>query len=115
MDRTAPYHGPYKAFYSIIVKAPSHDGCKFIYNKFKALANAFNFGDITISEHKSARKGDVLGRELQIFQHAYPSEIILFRQAIDTILSKTEIQYTRITAKLAKACVEPEQVTLDIF
>jgi len=103
----------YKAHYSIIVGAPDHQGCLFIYNYFKNLVKAFDFGQFHISEHKSARKGDVLKRELMIYHTAYADEIILFRSGLDFLLDRINIYYTSVKVSIGRAGVTREDMVFD--
>lgn len=74
----------YDSYYGIVIESERHDICLSNYNRVKALAKAFNA--IIIHESKSARKGDVLNREIQIRLKAYAHETIIFRDALDTVI-----------------------------
>lgn len=74
----------YDSYYGIVVESERHDTCLFNYNRVKALAKAFN---ATVThESKSARKGDVLKRDIQIRLKAYAHETIVFRDALDIVI-----------------------------
>lgn len=85
------YSGQYEASYAISVKSGDHRNCLDAYNRFKYLVKAFDFGNIKIFEHKSARKGDVLSRSLSIIFVGYAPDILAFKEAIDRILSSCNI------------------------
>ena len=80
------YNGRYEASYGITVKSDNHKDCLSIYNRFKHLVAAFNFGNISIYESKSARKGDVLSRHIHIRFMGFAADVIIFREAIDRIM-----------------------------
>ena len=80
------YNGKYEAHYSITVNGSTHNICKDAYNRFKFLVRAFDFGEFSIHEYKSVRKGPVLSRDLLITFTAYASHIIAFEQALDSVL-----------------------------
>lgn len=80
------YNGQYEARYSITVTGSTHNFCRDAYNRFKFLVKAFDFGEFSIHEYKSARKGSVLSRDLLISYTAYASHIIAFEQALDSVL-----------------------------
>lgn len=78
------YNGEFRQCLEIIIKADNHDTClkvsKFIKNQCDAWA--FN---VRYEEHKSARKGPVLERNLMIYQTAYAGDILIFKEAIRRI------------------------------
>lgn len=77
-------NGKFVHCFSVSIKADTHDECLFEYNRFKALTKAF-LRDIHIHESKSARKGSVLGRDIQFTHTAYSPEIIIFSEAVRII------------------------------
>lgn len=93
------YNGQYEAYYGITVNSDNHKQCLFTYNRFKSLVAAFNFGNISIYETKSARKGDVLSRDIHITFIGFASDVLTFREAIDRIIHINNIlpQGTLIT------------------
>lgn len=94
----------YEAYYGIVVKAERHDICLCNYNRIKALAKAF---DATITrEYKSARKGDVLSREIHINFKAYAHDTILFRDALDAIIRSINIYTPVVEACYSSSTVE---------
>ena len=108
----------YEAHYSIIVESPDHHLCIDTYNRFKYLVRAFNtpyLGQFSTSESKSARKGDVLKRELQINHTAYVSDILLFRQALDYIMSDYQYPNSPVKVSFFRAEVVSEERTFEIL
>ena len=76
------YNGQYEMRMSVIVTTNNHMLCLDILKTFKKLCGAWFFTIKDLSEYKSARKGDVLQRELQIAQIAYAPDIIVFKESI---------------------------------
>ena len=108
----------YEAHYSIIVESPDHHLCIDTYNRFKYLIRAFNtpyLGQFSTSESKSARKGDVLKRELQINHTAYVSDILLFRQALDYIMSDYQYPNSPVKVSFYRAEVVSEERTFEVL
>lgn len=108
----------YQASYSIIVEATDHHLCIDTYNRFKYLVRAFNtpyLGQFHTSEWKSARKGDVLKRELQINHTAYVQDILLFRQTLDYIMLDYQYPDSQVRVSLHRATVMPEKRTFEVL
>ena len=108
----------YKASYSIVVETNDHHLCIDTYNRFKYLVRAFNtpfLGQFRTSESKSARKGDVLKRELQINHTAYVQDILLFRQTLDYIMYDYQYPDSQVRVSLNRATVMPEERTFEII
>lgn len=84
-------YGKYKAHFSISVSGSSHRACLDTFNRFKYLVKAVDWGDIALHETKSARKGDVLERSLQIIYTAFPSDIIALREMIERTVCRINI------------------------
>lgn len=108
----------YEAHYSIIVEALDHRLCIDTYNRFKYLIRAFNtpyLGQFSTSESKSARKGDVLKRELKINHTAYVSDILLFRQALHYIMSDYQYPNSPVKVSFYRAEVMSEERTFEVL
>ena len=108
----------YEAHYSVIVEAPDHHLCIDTYNRFKYLIRAFNtpfLGQFSTSESKSARKGDVLKRELQINHTAFVEDILLFRQALDYIMLDYQYPNSPVKVSFYRATVMPEEGTFELL
>ncbi len=84
---------------TITIKSENHDSCLEISKILKKQCDAWFFS-VKHKEHKSARKGSVLSRELMIYQEAYSDDSIIFKEAIRRIclhlnrISKCEITFT---------------------
>lgn len=94
----------YDSYYEIVVESERHDTCLFNYNRVKALAKAFNAA--VIHESKSARKGDVLKRDMQIRLKAYAHETIIFRDALDIVIKSINIDESLNRARLYISTIE---------
>ncbi len=108
----------YEAHYSIIVESPDHHLCIDTYNRFKYLVRAFNtpyLGQFSTSESKSARKGAVLKRELQINHTAHVTDILLFRQALDYIMSDYQYPNSPVKVLFFRAEVVSEERTFEVL
>tara|TARA_R110002050_G_scaffold300209_1_gene468192 strand:+ start:286 stop:621 length:336 start_codon:yes stop_codon:yes gene_type:complete len=75
------YHGKFTQNISIIIKSDNHETCLQVAKSVKKQCEAWWF-NVDFTEHKSARKGDVLEREIMIVQTAYSSDIVLFKESI---------------------------------
>ena len=80
------YNGLYEQFFQITISADDHKTCLDFTNLLKKATTAWFFETKIIGESKSARKGDVLKRELQIRQIAYATDIITFGQMLRTLI-----------------------------
>lgn len=109
------YNGRYEAFYWIIVKSNNHKDCLSTYNRFKSLVAAFNFGNITIHESKSARKGDVLSRDIQIIFIGHATDVLTFREALDRIIFINNIFPQGTIATLDRSEMSRENAHRDLI
>ncbi|OUO23132.1 hypothetical protein B5F91_03275 [Bacteroides sp. An322] len=94
----------YESFYSVVIESNRHDTCLNEFNRIKSLAKAFNAS--IVKEAKSARKGDVLSRNIMIKFKAYSHETIIFREALDIIISSINIWNPRLKAYIYDSSVE---------
>ena len=109
------YNGYYDMFLDIIVTSDTHDKCLFIFNRFKSLIKAFNFGNIRIRELKSARKGDVLSREIQINIIGLADDIIIFRECIDFIIQKCNILSGKNCVRIARTITTRKDARMNLI
>lgn len=93
----------YEACYCISIESDRHDTCLIEYNRIKALAKAFN---ASVHESKSARKGEVLKRDIQISLRAYSHETIIFKEALDIVIDSINIWSPGIKAQYYNTSVE---------
>lgn len=89
-----PYNGKFTTWYQIVVKADNHDDCLKAFNRIKKLVEILNFGNIWYQEYKSARKGDVLSREIQVAITDYSTDVLIFRSILDCQIHKTNRYYS---------------------
>jgi hypothetical protein len=75
------HNGIYNQFFSVIISSDNHHDCLIMANRIKNLCKAWEFC-INIRECKSSRKGDVLKREIQIYQESYSHNIIIFGESL---------------------------------
>lgn len=94
------YNGEYVTSYAVTVKANNHDECLQTYNRIKKLAQIWSVMNIRIYESKSARKGDVLRREIQIVHTAYAHNTIIFKEALNVIVDDINLYHPNVTATI---------------
>lgn len=80
------YNGEYEHTFFIIVKSDSHETTLRFMKKLKNAIDPWFFQITHQNEHKSARKGDVLRRDLYIRHVAYPQDIIIFNEMLRTLI-----------------------------
>lgn len=78
------YNGKYDHQVSVIISSSDHNLTLESSKRIKMLCEAWNKG-ISFTEHKSARSGDILTREIQIRQIDYAGTVIAFREALRCI------------------------------
>jgi len=88
----------YEQQLSVLIKADDHEMCLDAAKHVKQLCAAWGFC-VSYSEHKSARTGDVLYREIMIRQTAHARSTIAFREALSCICSHFDI-YSRISVTI---------------
>lgn len=109
------YNGMYEMRVSITVNASSHDTCRWITSRFKNLVKAFDFGNCQAGEAKSARKGDVLTRTMNIRITGYSTDILLFRECVDRLVESCNIWYREfasVRTSLAHTCRKDAHINL---
>ena len=79
------YNGLVQYQFSVIVKSVDHQTCLSVSKKIKDYLSAWAFGCTYPNEHKSARKGDVLSREIQANFEDYSGTVIAFREGLRCI------------------------------
>ena len=81
------YNGTYDSVTEVIIKCDTHKQCLDIAQLVKKLCDAWGFVGVKYTEHKSARRGDVLCRDILIYLTGYGHEIIIFRESLKCVLS----------------------------
>jgi len=69
---------------SVIIEGKSHESCLEFAKLIKKQCEAWFF-NVQMTENKSARKGEVLQREIMIKQEAYANDIIIFKESLKRI------------------------------
>lgn len=78
------YDGKFNQILEVIINSQDHDTCLAISKVIKKQCEAWYFC-VTFNESKSVRKGPVLSRDILIYQTAYASDIVIFKEAIRRI------------------------------
>ena len=76
------YNGEYDQYLEVIISSENHETCNNVAKKIRYLCQAWS---VKLVENKSARKGDVLKRDIQIYQTSYAHDIITFRESLKCI------------------------------
>jgi hypothetical protein len=80
---------------SVVIKTKDHEATLQIANTIKKQCSAWYFC-VTHDEWKSARKGPVLHREIMIRQVAYPSDIVIFKEAVRRICEYFKLYHSGV-------------------
>jgi hypothetical protein len=99
------YNGEYEQHFSIIIRAESHEACNRVAKAFRYLCQAWS-PRVRFTEHRSARNGDVLERNILIYQTAYAHEIITFGESLNCIRFHYN-SFSKITVSEASRSVIP--------
>jgi hypothetical protein len=100
------YNGQYTQCVEIIIEAGSHEFCNDIAKKIRYLCKAWP--NVYFTEHKSARKGDVLKRDLLIYQTDYSHSIIIFKESLHCITFHYNL-FSKANVKLLNRSTIPKQ------
>lgn len=98
------YNGEFKQCLSIVVSHDDHEACLRFFNVIKKQCDAWFF-NVEYNESKSARKGPVLSRTLMIYQTAYASDILIFKESLRLICFHLDLSYCDV--KFDDMGVEP--------
>lgn len=74
-------NGEFNQCQEVIISANTHERCLFIAKKIYYLCKAWSH-NVKYDEYKSARKGDILRRDIMIYQTAYADDIIAFNESL---------------------------------
>lgn len=108
------YNGLVTYHFSVIVKSVSHQTCLTVSNKIKDYLSAWAFGCTYPNEHKSARKGDVLSREIQAHFEDYPGDVIAFREGLRCICYHYDLYTKDTTVKIIDHGTSPKDSRINI-
>lgn len=89
------YNGLVEQYIQISISSDNHDTTLNVRKRFKKLCDAFS-PDVSFSESKSARKGDVFERTIHINHTDYPSNILAVQEAIMCLVSICSIRYCSV-------------------
>jgi hypothetical protein len=81
------YNGQYETVIDIKITCKTHEECLKITQIVRMQCKAWATRGVVTSETKSALKGDVLSRGIMISQTDYAHEVIIFREALQCLLS----------------------------
>jgi len=93
------YNGQYQQNIYITISCGNHDDTLKIASLIKKYCDAWYFC-VTISENKSARKGDVLKRGIAISQTDYAHDIIIFREGLKQICFHYNLYYPTVIIEI---------------
>jgi hypothetical protein len=109
------YNGIVTYHFSVVMESNNHETCLLISKKIKDYLSAWDFGCSHPSEHKSARKGDVLNREIQARFENYPSDVIAFREGLRCICFHYNLYFKSTTVKIIDHGTSPKDSHLNIL
>lgn len=90
------YNGEFNQCLTVVISCKNHDTCLQLTNTIKKQCDAWYFC-VKYDETKSTRKGNVLQRTLMIYQTAYASDIIIFKEALRRICSYLSLHNKEVT------------------
>ena len=82
----------FKQVLEVVIEANNHDTCLILSKYIKKQCEAWEFC-VNYTEHKSARKGPVLKRDIMIYQEAYSNDTIIFKEAIRIICFHLDLSF----------------------
>lgn len=94
------YNGLLEFNFSVVIKSSNHENCLLVSKKMKEYFSAWYFCCNQSNEHKSARKGDVLNRELQAKVKGYSSDIVAFREGMRCICFHYDLYLEDTTVRI---------------
>lgn len=109
------YNGIVTYHFTVTIKSSSHKVCLVLSKKIKDYLSAWEFGCSYPSEHKSARKGDVLNREIQARFEDYPSSVIAFREGLRCICFHYDLHAKDATITITDHGTSPKDSHLNIL
>ncbi|OJW03924.1 MAG: hypothetical protein BGO52_17395 [Sphingobacteriales bacterium 44-61] len=109
------YNGLVTYRFSILVKSIDHQTCLSLSKKIKDYLSAWSFGNKYLSEHKSAKKGDILEREIQAGFEDYPATVIAFREGLRCICFHYDLFTKDTSVKIIDHGTEPKDSHVNIL
>jgi len=101
------YNGEFYQTLEIVIKSKTHRDCLNVAKKIKQLCDAWAF-NVTLTEHKSARAGDVLSRSFLIYQTAYAHDIITFSESLRIIVFHYNLAFKDTSVTFSGRSVVPK-------
>ncbi|MBP7174574.1 MAG: hypothetical protein KBA33_11010 [Cloacibacterium sp.] len=80
------YNGEYEHSFFIVIEASDHGTCQKFASYLKKAIDPWFLQIDKITEYKSARKGDVLRRDIYVRHNAFASDIIIFNEMLRTLI-----------------------------
>ncbi|MCW3466981.1 hypothetical protein [Chitinophaga nivalis] len=109
------YNGIVTYHFSVVIKSTDHETCLSLSKRVKDYLSAWHFGCSYPHENKSARKGDVLNRELQAKFEDYPSNVIAFREGLRCICYHYDLYTKDTTVTIIDHGTSPKDSRLNIL
>ena len=98
------FNGKYEQTIEVLITSESHRETLDANRQVIYLCKAWG---LRYFEHKSARKGDVLKRSIQIIQNAYGHDIITFSESLKCICSHIKL-HLGVNIAIGRSTVEPQ-------
>lgn len=89
------YNDKFNQCLEVVINAKDHGSCLEVAKVIKKQCEAWNFC-VRYNEYKSTPKGPVLQRTLMIYQNAFASDIIIFKEAIRRICEHYRIFHKNV-------------------
>lgn len=80
------YNGQFEHNFFVVIEADNHDTCLKFASYIKKAIEPWFLQTENINEHKSARKGDVLRRDISVRHTAFANDIIIFNEMLRTLI-----------------------------
>ncbi len=108
------YNGQFDQHLQIVIKSDNHDTCLEFKKQLKKAIDPWFFQLKSVKETKSANKGDVLSREIQLIQTAYAPDIIVFSQMLKNLIWHYNLMFN-VKISISTEEVIPENSRRDLL
>ena len=109
------YNGIVSFHFSVSIKSTEHQTCLAVSKKIKDYLSAWSYSCNYHSESKSARKGDVLSREIQACFEDYPTSVIAFREGLRCICFHYDLYTKDTSVEIIDNGTSPKDSHVNIF
>lgn len=109
------YNGIVSYQFSVSIKSVEHQTCLAVSKKIKDYLSAWSYGCTYPNESKSARKGDVLTREIQASFDDYSVNVIAFREGLRCICFHYDLFTKETSVKIIDHSTSPKDSHINIF